>query len=54
MVPLSVYSLSVSQSPTTHVFAVLDTMRDAETTKGLKENLFGKDVMVWGGNSKHS
>lgn len=48
---LKIHSVSVSAAPNTHVFAVLDTLSEADT-KGLKEGLFGRDVMVWGGNCK--
>ena len=52
MLPLSIQSLSVAPSPAAHVFAVLDTVRSADA-KGLKEGLFGKDVMVWGANQDY-
>lgn len=37
----------------THTFAVLDTLQSADP-KGKKQNMFGKDVLVWGGNSEFS
>ena len=45
--------MSVAASPATHVFAVLDTVTHADQ-KGVKEGLYGKDVMVWGGNGRPS
>lgn len=50
-VPLGLHALSVSQSPSTHCFAVLDTTSQADP-KAVREGLYGKDVMVWGGNSE--
>lgn len=47
--PLGISSLSVSPSPSAHVFAVLDSAKEADE-KGLSQGLYGKDVMVWGGN----
>ena len=47
--PLGISSLSVAPSPSAHVFAVLDSAKEADE-KGLREGLYGKDVMVWGGN----
>lgn len=47
--PLGISSLSVAPSPSAHVFAVLDSAKEADE-KGLSEGLYGKDVMVWGGN----
>jgi hypothetical protein len=47
--PLGIHSLSISSSPSAHVFAVLDTVREAEQ-KGVEQGLYGRDVMVWGGN----
>jgi hypothetical protein len=35
-----------------HIFAVLDTVGEAEAV-GVKQGLYGKDVMVWGGNGEH-
>lgn len=49
---LAIHHISVSTSPNTHVFAVLDTVAQADA-KGLKEGLFGKDAMVWGGNGDY-
>ena len=51
LVPLQITSISVSPSMNTHAFAVLDTLQSADP-KGKKQNMFGKDVLVWGGNSK--
>ena len=48
-IPLSIYAVSLAPSPSAHVFAVLDTVREAEAG-GVKSGLYGKDVMVWGGN----
>lgn len=50
LVPLQITSVSVSPSMNTHAFAVLDTLQSADP-KGKKQNMFGKDVLVWGGNS---
>lgn len=47
--PLELYAVSVSPSPNAHIFAVLKTDREADA-KGVKDGLYGKDVMVWGGN----
>ena len=49
--PLAVHDISVSKSPSAHVFATLDTVAQADKA-GVKEGLYGKDVMVWGGNSE--
>jgi hypothetical protein len=49
MIPLAVTSLSIAPSPATHVFAVLDTLRSADP-RLVSKGLFGKDVLVWGGN----
>lgn len=49
--PLGISSLSVAPSPSAHVFAVLDSAKEADE-KGLKDGLYGKDVMVWGGNGQ--
>lgn len=49
---LAIHNVCVSPAPSTHVFAVLDTVAQADA-KGLKEGLFGKDVMVWGGNGDY-
>ncbi|BEI93259.1 uncharacterized protein CcaverHIS019_0508870 [Cutaneotrichosporon cavernicola] len=46
---LNISKVSISCSPNTHVFAVLDTVSEADA-KGLKDGLFGRDVLVWGGN----
>lgn len=46
---LKIHNVSISPSPNTHVFAVLDTVSEADA-KGLKNGLFGRDVEVWGGN----
>ncbi|TXT14552.1 uncharacterized protein COLE_00745 [Cutaneotrichosporon oleaginosum] len=46
---LNIHKVSISPSPNTHVFAVLDTVSEADA-KGLKDGLYGRDVMVWGGN----
>jgi hypothetical protein len=35
----------------THVYAVLDSAKEADE-QGLNQGLYGKDVMVWGGNGK--
>jgi hypothetical protein len=51
-VPLGIHSVSLSPGPMTHVFAVLDTVGQAEE-KGVKMGLYGKDVMVWGGNGEY-
>lgn len=51
-IPIGIYSLSMSPSPMCHAFAVLDTVRNADA-KGAGEGLFGKDVLVWGGNSDY-
>jgi hypothetical protein len=51
--PLGISSLSVSSSPSAHVFAVLDSAKEADE-KGLNQGLYGKDVMVWGGNGMSS
>lgn len=50
---LNIHNVSISPSPNTHVFAVLDTVSEADA-KGLKDGLFGRDVMVWGGNCELS
>ncbi|GMK55481.1 hypothetical protein CspeluHIS016_0205370 [Cutaneotrichosporon spelunceum] len=49
---LNIHKVSISASPNTHVFAVLDTISEADA-KGLKDGLFGRDVMVWGGNFEY-
>lgn len=51
-VPLGIHSVSLSPGPMTHVFAVLDTVGQAEE-KGVQMGLYGKDVMVWGGNGEY-
>jgi len=52
LLPLGIHSISVSPSPSAHVFAVLDTVSEADEA-GVKLGLYGKDVMVWGGNSEY-
>jgi len=47
--PLGIHAVSVAPSPTAHVFATLDTVSEAEK-EGVRRGLYGKDVMVWGGN----
>jgi hypothetical protein len=47
--PLGISHLSVSPAPSAHVFAVLDSAKEADE-QGLSQGLYGKDVMVWGGN----
>ena len=49
--PLGISSLSISSSPSAHVFAVLDSAKEADE-KGLSQGLYGKDVMVWGGGGE--
>ena len=48
-IPLGIHNVSISPAPSAHVFAVLDTVSEADP-KAVKEGLYGKDVMVWGGN----
>ncbi|EIW68906.1 hypothetical protein TREMEDRAFT_31511 [Tremella mesenterica DSM 1558] len=50
--PLAIHSISVSSSPWAHAVAVLDTVSQADE-KGVKAGRYGKDVMVWGGNSDY-
>jgi len=50
--PLGIHNVSVSPASSSHVFAVLDTVSQADV-KGVQQGLYGKDVMVWGGNGKH-
>jgi alpha-tubulin suppressor-like RCC1 family protein len=52
MVPLVTQSLSIAPSPSAHVFATLDTLRSADA-KGIKDGLFGKDVLAWGANGDY-
>lgn len=47
--PLQITSVSVSPSMNTHAIAVMDTLQSADP-KGKKNDMFGKDVLVWGGN----
>ncbi|WVQ78819.1 hypothetical protein IAT38_000910 [Cryptococcus sp. DSM 104549] len=50
--PVGIQSLSVSQCPTPHAFAVLDTLSQAESTDK-KQGAVGKDVMGWGANVEY-
>ncbi|WVR03764.1 hypothetical protein IAU60_000759 [Kwoniella sp. DSM 27419] len=47
--PIGIHDLAISSSPNTHVYAVLDTVTLADA-KGVKEGIYGKDVMAWGNN----
>ena len=51
--PLGIHNVSVSPASSSHVFAVLDTVSHADV-KGVSQGLYGKDVMVWGGNGKRA
>ncbi|KAL7422857.1 hypothetical protein Q5752_002153 [Cryptotrichosporon argae] len=50
--PLPVHAVSISPAPLGHVFAVLDTVSHADQD-GVKRGIYGKDVMVWGGNADY-
>ena len=47
--PLGIHAVSIAPSPTAHVFTTLDTVTQADA-HGVKQGIYGKDVMVWGGN----
>ncbi|KAK8861634.1 hypothetical protein IAR55_002457 [Kwoniella newhampshirensis] len=47
--PIGIHSLSISPSTNTHVYATLDTVTLADQ-KGVKDGIYGKDVMAWGAN----
>ncbi|WWC87958.1 uncharacterized protein L201_002859 [Kwoniella dendrophila CBS 6074] len=48
--PIGIHNLSISQSSSnTHVYATLDTVTLADA-KGVREGIYGKDVMAWGAN----
>ncbi|OCF31640.1 hypothetical protein I316_06645 [Kwoniella heveanensis BCC8398] len=47
--PIGIHNLAISSSPNTHVYATLDTVTLADA-KGVKEGIYGKDVMAWGAN----
>ncbi|KAK4688431.1 hypothetical protein P7C73_g1683, partial [Tremellales sp. Uapishka_1] len=49
--PLDIHTVSVSPSPNAHVYAVLDTVSQADEA-GVLAGRYGKDVMVWGGNAE--
>jgi alpha-tubulin suppressor-like RCC1 family protein len=49
--PLGLHKVSLSKAPTSHVFAVLDTVSQADI-HGINQGIYGKDVMVWGGNGE--
>ncbi|KAJ9108898.1 hypothetical protein QFC21_000219 [Naganishia friedmannii] len=59
-VPLDIAKVSVSSSPTPHVFATLHTVALSDAT-GVQQKMYGNDCMTWGaggeyqlGNSKRS
>ncbi len=49
--PLGIHAVSIAPSPTAHVYTTLDTVSQADD-KGVLDGIYGKDVMVWGGNSE--
>ncbi|ORX33250.1 regulator of chromosome condensation 1/beta-lactamase-inhibitor protein II [Kockovaella imperatae] len=51
-VPVEIHSISAAPSSAAHVFAVLDTVAQADKD-GLQKGLYGRDVMVWGGNGDY-
>jgi len=59
-IPIQIFNMAISQSPTPHAIATLNTVAQSDA-KGVSEGTYGNDVMVWGaggdyqlGNGKRS
>ncbi|KAJ9125241.1 hypothetical protein QFC22_000196 [Naganishia vaughanmartiniae] len=51
-VPLNIAKVSVSSSPTPHVFATLHTVALSDAT-GVQEKMYGNDCMAWGAGADY-
>jgi hypothetical protein len=53
-IPIQIYNMAISQSPSPHAIVTLNTVAQSEA-KGVSEGKYGNDVMVWGeSNMFHS